>query len=48
MEDKEPTKFVDWMNTLTLANAINILLIAAFTVAIIILVVRTFRNKSSA
>lgn len=48
MQEKETTKFVEWINSLTIADTINIFLMIAFTLMITILVVRTFKNKPSA
>lgn len=47
MEEKD-SKFVDWINSMTMTQAINSLILTAFILIILILVVRTFRNKPSA
>ena len=47
MEEKE-TKFADWAESLTVSDVSNVMLIIVFSIVIIWLVVRTFRNKPSA
>ncbi|MFK7953211.1 MAG: hypothetical protein AB8B73_10225 [Ekhidna sp.] len=47
MEEKSPTRFIEWMNSLTISDAVNVILILLVTITVLILVVRTFRNKSS-
>ncbi|WP_421762747.1 hypothetical protein [Ekhidna sp.] len=48
MEGNEPTKFSEWWDTLTISDASNVFLIIVFSISIIWLVIRTFRNKPSA
>lgn len=45
MEEQESNQFVEWVNTLTTTDVANILLMITFTLFIVILVVRAFRNK---
>ncbi|WP_420318418.1 hypothetical protein [Ekhidna sp.] len=47
MEEKD-TKFSEWVDSLTVSDASNVFLIIIFSIAIVWLVIRTFRNKSSA
>ena len=47
MEENE-TNFVEWFNTLSLSDVVNQLSLIIFTVFIIVLVVRAFKNKPSA
>ena len=47
MEEKE-TKFTEWIDSLTIADASNFFLILTFVIVIIWLVIRTFRGKASA
>lgn len=48
MQEQESTNFSEWVDSLTIADASNIALMTTFTLVIIILVIRTFRGKSSA
>lgn len=48
METAEETKFVDWAYNLTTTDVINYVMLTVFVTYIIILVIRTFRNKASA
>lgn len=48
MEENESMNFSEWLDTLTISDAVNIFLMTAFTIVILWLVVRTFRGKSSA
>jgi len=47
MENQEKT-FGEWLDTFTTAEVINATLLIVFTLFILFLVVRTFRNKPSA
>ena len=47
MEENE-TNFVEWFNALSLSDVVNQLSLIIFTVFIIVLVVRAFKNKPSA
>ncbi|WP_424961577.1 hypothetical protein [Ekhidna sp.] len=47
MEEKE-TNFGEWADSLTVSDVSNVMLIIVFSIVIIWLVVRTFRNKPSA
>ncbi|MEM6643530.1 MAG: hypothetical protein AAF616_11170 [Bacteroidota bacterium] len=47
MEEDERT-FMEWMNNLSLSDAVNTLSLIVFTILIVVLVVRAFRNKPSA
>lgn len=48
MEEKDPMKFSEWIDSLTVSGAANVFLMIAFVTLIIWLVIRTFRNKPSA
>ncbi len=48
MEEKESMNFGEWLEKITIVDVTNLLLMTVFTIAIIWLVIRTFRNKSSA
>lgn len=48
MEEKESMKFTEWVDSLTISDASNIIMIIIFTIVIAWLVVRTFRGKASA
>jgi len=47
MENQEKN-FGEWLNNLTVTDVMNTLMLTVFTIFILILVVRTFRNKPSA
>ena len=47
MEEQE-TNFVAWFNALSVSDVVNQLTLITFTVLIVVLVVRAFRNKPSA
>lgn len=46
--ETEPTLFAEWIDNLTVSGAVNLVLMTSFTIVIIILVARTFRDKSDA
>lgn len=49
MEEQESgMTFMEWINSLSIADAVNIIMMVIFTIFITILVYRTFRNKPSA
>ncbi|MEO9485295.1 MAG: hypothetical protein ABJG47_17690 [Ekhidna sp.] len=48
MQETESTNFSEWMASLTVTDAVNILLMTVFIIVIVWLVIRTFRGKSSA
>ncbi|SNT26646.1 hypothetical protein SAMN05421640_3046 [Ekhidna lutea] len=48
MEETESMKFTEWVDSWTISDASNVFLMTTFTIVIIWLVVRTFRNKPSA
>ncbi|WP_436517082.1 hypothetical protein [Ekhidna sp. To15] len=48
MKETESMNFSEWLNTLTISDAVNVILMTTFTIVILWLVVRTFRGKSSA
>jgi len=47
MEEKDQT-FTEWFNSLTVTDVVNNFILIIFVLFIIILVIRTFRNKPSA
>lgn len=47
MVEKESTNAVEWANNLTVSDTVNMVLILVTTITVLILVVRTFRNKPS-
>jgi len=47
MEEQETT-FTQWMDSLTISDASNVLLLTAFIALILVFVIRAFRNKPSA
>lgn len=47
MQEQE-TNFMEWLNNLTLTDVVNQLSLITFTLFIVIMVVRAFRNKPSA
>ena len=46
MEEQETT-FAEWMSSLTVSDVVTQLSLIVFTIFIIVLVVRAFRNKPS-
>ena len=48
MEETDSMKFSEWMDSLTVSGAVNVLLMVVFVAFIIWLVARTFRGKPSA
>ena len=47
MKEQE-SNFSEWVDTLTISDASNILLLIAFLALILVFVIRAFRNKPSA
>ncbi|WP_425390914.1 hypothetical protein [Ekhidna sp.] len=46
--EEQDTKFTDWVDSLTISDAANVFLVIIFSIFIVWLVIRTFRNKPSA
>jgi len=45
MEKQESGNFMEWINSLTIEDASNLISMIVFGIIIIVIVVRTFRNK---
>ena len=47
-EDEKSRSYSEWSESLTVADVVNIILLASFTLVIIWFVARTFRGKAEA